>query len=42
MRKFIKMAWRNMWRNWRRTLIALITIVLGLVLLLFFDGIIKG
>jgi ABC-type lipoprotein release transport system permease subunit len=36
------MAWRNMWRNWRRTIIALIAIVLGLILLLFFDGIIKG
>ena len=39
---YIKMAWRNMWRNWRRTVIALIAIVLGLVLLLFFDGFIKG
>ena len=26
--KLIKMAWRNMWRNWRRTIIALIAIVL--------------
>ncbi len=39
---YIKMAWRNMWRNWRRTAIALVAIVLGLVLLLFFDGFIKG
>jgi ABC-type lipoprotein release transport system permease subunit len=39
---YIKMAWRNMWRNWRRTAIALIAIILGLVLLLFFDGFIKG
>src|SRR5215211_9140131 len=42
MRKSIKLAWRNMWRNWRRTAIALIAIVLGLMLLLFFDGLIKG
>lgn len=42
MDKFIKMAWRNMWRNWRRTAIALVAIVLGLILLLFFDGFIKG
>jgi ABC-type lipoprotein release transport system permease subunit len=42
MREFIKIAWRNMWRNWRRTVIALVAIVLGLILLLFFDGIIKG
>jgi ABC-type lipoprotein release transport system permease subunit len=31
-----------MWRNWRRTAIALIAIVLGMILLLFFDGLIKG
>jgi len=37
-----KLAWRNMWRNWRRTLIAVVAIVLGLMLLLLFDGIIKG
>ncbi|MCP4165937.1 MAG: ABC transporter permease [Chloroflexi bacterium] len=39
---YLKMAWRNMWRNWRRTVIALFAIVLGLILLLFFDGFIKG
>ena len=38
----IKLAWRNMWRNWRRTAIALVAIVLGVTLLLFFDGLIKG
>ena len=37
-----KFAWRNMWRNWRRTIIAVIAIVLGLILLLFMDGMIKG
>jgi ABC-type lipoprotein release transport system permease subunit len=42
MRTFIKLAWRNMWRNWRRTAIALVAIVLGLILLLFFDGMITG
>lgn len=38
----LKMAWRNMWRNWRRTAIALVAIVLGLILLLFADGLIQG
>ena len=38
----LKLAWRNMWRNWRRTAIALVAIVLGLVLLLFMAGLIKG
>ncbi|MFQ5576544.1 MAG: ABC transporter permease [Anaerolineae bacterium] len=42
MAKFIKLAWRNMWRNWRRTLIATIAIVLGLILLIFMDALIKG
>ncbi|HET7088978.1 MAG TPA: FtsX-like permease family protein [Anaerolineae bacterium] len=42
MSKSIKLAWRNMWRNWRRTAIALVAMVLGLILLLFMDGLIKG
>lgn len=42
MAKYLKMAWRNLWRNWRRTSIALVAMVLGLILLLFFDGLIKG
>jgi ABC-type lipoprotein release transport system permease subunit len=40
--KYIKLAWRNMWRNWRRTLIASIAIVLGLILLIFMDALIRG
>ena len=31
-----------MWRNWRRTLIATVAIVLGLILLIFMDAIMKG
>jgi ABC-type lipoprotein release transport system permease subunit len=42
MSKSFKMAWRNMWRNWRRTAIALSAIVLGLILLLFLNGVIQG
>lgn len=42
MQKYIKMAWRNMWRNWRRTAIASIAIVLGLLLLIFMEALIKG
>jgi ABC-type lipoprotein release transport system permease subunit len=42
MGKTVTLAWRNMWRNWRRTAIALVAIVLGLVLLLLMDGLIKG
>jgi ABC-type transport system involved in cytochrome bd biosynthesis fused ATPase/permease subunit len=36
------LAWRNMWRNWHRTAITVVAIVLGLALLLFFDGMIRG
>lgn len=42
MRTLVHLAWRNMWRNWRRTSIAMIAIVLGMVLLLFVDGLILG
>jgi ABC-type lipoprotein release transport system permease subunit len=36
------MAWRNIWRNWRRTGIATIAITLGLLLLVFMDGLYGG
>jgi ABC-type lipoprotein release transport system permease subunit len=36
------MAWRNVWRHGRRTVIVLIAITLGLALLLFFDGLFGG
>ena len=42
MAKLLRMAWRNVWRNGRRTVIALIAISLGLMLLLFFDGVFGG
>ena len=40
--KYIRLAWRNMWRNWRRTVIAITAIVLGLILLIFMAGLIEG
>ena len=40
--KYIKMAWRNMWRNWRRTLIASVAIVLSMILLIFFQAFMDG
>ncbi len=42
MKKYFNMAWRNMWRNWRRTAIAAVAIVLGLILLIFMSAMIKG
>lgn len=42
MGKLIVLAWRNLWRNWRRTAIAVVAIVLGLILLLLLNGFITG
>ena len=42
MSKLLRMAWRNVWRNRRRTVIAVIAIALGLTLMLFFDGLLGG
>jgi ABC-type lipoprotein release transport system permease subunit len=42
MGKLLIMAWRNVWRNWRRTVIAVIAIALGLTLMLVFDGMLGG
>jgi ABC-type lipoprotein release transport system permease subunit len=42
MSKYLKMAWRNMWCNWRRTGIAVVAIALGLLLLVFMDGLYGG
>ncbi len=42
MLKYIKMAWLNTWRNWRRTLIATVAIVLSLVMLIFMEAFMDG
>ena len=42
MGKLLIMAWRNVWRNWRRTVIAGIAIALGLAFILLFDGFLGG
>jgi ABC-type lipoprotein release transport system permease subunit len=42
MATLLKMAWRNVWRNWRRTVIAGIAIALGLTFILTFDGFLGG
>jgi ABC-type lipoprotein release transport system permease subunit len=42
MGKLLIMAWRNVWRNWRRTVIAVMAIALGLTFILMFDGLLGG
>jgi len=42
MGKLLRMAWRNVWRHSRRTVIVLIATALGLAFLLFFDGLFGG
>ena len=40
--KIIKMAWRNVWRNSRRSLIATVAIILSMILLIFFEAFMDG
>jgi putative ABC transport system permease protein len=40
--KYIKMAWLNTWRNWRRSLIATVAIILSMILLVFFEAFMDG
>src|SRR5512136_935143 len=42
MSKLLRLSWRNVWRNWRRTTIAVVAIILGLALMLLLDGVIVG
>jgi ABC-type lipoprotein release transport system permease subunit len=42
MGKLLRMAWRNVWRNWRRTVIAGIAIALGLAFMLLYEGMLGG
>ena len=37
-----RLAWRNLWRNRRRSLIILVAIVVGVVSLLFIEGLVNG
>ncbi|MCD6286318.1 MAG: ABC transporter permease [Anaerolineae bacterium] len=42
MGRFLRIAWRNVWRNKRRTLIAIAAMSLALTLIVVFDGMMGG
>lgn len=42
MNLFLRLAWRNIWRHRRRTLIVVLAIGLGMLLMMFYDGFVAG
>jgi len=42
MQLYLRMAWRNIWRHRRRTIIVLAALGVGLALMIFYDGMIDG
>lgn len=42
MRLYFRLAWRNIWRHTRRTVIIILAMGLGLALMMFYDGLIVG
>jgi ABC-type lipoprotein release transport system permease subunit len=42
MRLFLRLAWRNIWRHRRRTIIIVLAMALSLGLMMFYDGLIVG
>ena len=42
MRLYLRMAWRNIWRHWRRTVIVVVAMGSGLALMMAYDGLVAG
>ncbi len=42
MKKIIKLAWRNIWRNWRRTILTSLAVALGMISIIFSYSYLEG
>ena len=42
MRLYLHLAWSNVWRQRRRTLIIVVAIAMGLMMMMFYDGLVVG
>ncbi len=42
MRLYLRLAWRNLWRHKRRTVIVVLAIGLSMALMMFYDGLVTG
>jgi len=42
MRLLLRLAWRNIWRHRRRTIIVVVAMALGLAMMMWYDGLIAG
>jgi putative ABC transport system permease protein len=42
MKKIIQLAWRNIWRNWRRTILTSLAVALGMVSIIFSYSYLEG
>jgi len=42
MRLYLRLAWRNLWRHRRRTLIVVLAMGLGLAMMMMYDGLVSG
>jgi ABC-type lipoprotein release transport system permease subunit len=42
MKLYLRLAWRNIWRHSRRTLIVIVAMSSGLILMMMYDGLVSG